>query len=565
MIHCYFFSSGDGPSSFGFSTASQQSTSGFRTIGAKVKNKVHNVLDRLLENSPLIPTFSPESVAASPMLISSRTSECGDPPIESDEGYGISDSGETSRRSTISRMDMVELSRDLEVKNKYPELYQMIIAQRRFGSAENREAAVVVHNTSREASKEDDSKQLLYVEAVELLKRCRRQERQLREMQKSYDNLLSVNKQIKETYVKIYAKAEQEEEYISNILLKRIQKLKNDKETLAQKYEQEEEFLTNDLMRKIKQSFIIMDLNYSIALPMRAKNHRIDTAKHENPRTIHRSAWILPKHPFALLVRESSSHALAPSKNRARPGTAMVSISSTLSLILPIFGAVQLQSERDILEGNVKSEQASVIDSLLTTIRRMESEMAAGRKNMDRMRKEKIDQENALEHEQELLFNTLGKQMDQLNQEKRKMQASLQKAYLNGFIEPDDEVVGSLVNQGESNDNMRMDSGSRGGSEVARLRSHLRRVEHQLAEMREREANKAAQIRQLEDVISTLRKEKNEMSRNIEVAVSRFSTKMDSMTSLIRPDLMGPPCVPQHSSSRHADGNDSEPSSFDLP
>lgn len=40
-------------------------------------------------------------------------------------------------------------------------------------------------------------------------------------MQKSYDNLLSVNKQIKETYVKIYAKAEQEEEYISNILLKR--------------------------------------------------------------------------------------------------------------------------------------------------------------------------------------------------------------------------------------------------------------------------------------------------------------------------------------------------------
>ncbi|VDO20587.1 unnamed protein product [Haemonchus placei] len=438
----------------------------------------------------------PESVAASPMLISSRTSECGDPPIESDEGYGISDSGETSRRSTISRMDMVELSRDLEVKNKYPELYQMIVAQRRFGSTENRDAPIVVHNANRDSSKDDDSKQLLYGEAVELLKRCRKQERQLREMQKSYDNLLSVNKQIKETYVKIYAKAEQEEEYISNILLKRIQKLKNDKETLAQKYEQEEEFLTNDLMRKIKQ-------------------------------------------------------------NRPRSGAAFKSVSSTLSLILPIFGAVQLQSERDVLEGNVKSEQASVIDSLLTTIRRMESEMAAGRKNMDRMRKEKIDQENALEHEQELLFNTLGKQMDQLNQEKRKMQASLQKAYLNGFIEPDDEVVGSLVNQSENNDRGPMDCGNRSGSEVARLRSHLRRVEHQLAEMRERDSNKAAQIRQLEDVISTLRKEKNEMSRNIEVAVSRFSTKMDSMTSLIRPDLMGPPCVPQHTS-RHADGNVSD-------
>lgn len=50
-----------------------------------------------------------------------------------------------------------------------------------------------------------------------------------------------------------HAKAEQEEEFISNMLLKRIQKLKNDKEALALKYEQEEEFLTNDLTRKLSQ------------------------------------------------------------------------------------------------------------------------------------------------------------------------------------------------------------------------------------------------------------------------------------------------------------------------
>lgn len=37
------------------------------------------------------------------------------------------------------------------------------------------------------------------------------------------------------------------------MLLKRIQKLKNDKEALALKYEQEEEFLTNDLTRKLSQ------------------------------------------------------------------------------------------------------------------------------------------------------------------------------------------------------------------------------------------------------------------------------------------------------------------------
>lgn len=35
--------------------------------------------------------------------------------------------------------------------------------------------------------------------------------------------------------------------------MKRIQKLKTDKEQLALKYEQEEEFLINDLMRKLTQ------------------------------------------------------------------------------------------------------------------------------------------------------------------------------------------------------------------------------------------------------------------------------------------------------------------------
>jgi DNA repair exonuclease SbcCD ATPase subunit len=65
--------------------------------------------------------------------------------------------------------------------------------------------------------------------------------------------LEATNRQIRETTVKMQARVEQEEEYISNMLLKRIQKLKNDKESLALKYEQEEEFLTNDLTRKLVQ------------------------------------------------------------------------------------------------------------------------------------------------------------------------------------------------------------------------------------------------------------------------------------------------------------------------
>lgn len=53
------------------------------------------------------------------------------------------------------------------------------------------------------------------------------------------------------------ARAEQEEEFISNTLLKKIQALKKEKEALAMNYEQEEEFLTNDLSRKLHQVCIL--------------------------------------------------------------------------------------------------------------------------------------------------------------------------------------------------------------------------------------------------------------------------------------------------------------------
>lgn len=44
---------------------------------------------------------------------------------------------------------------------------------------------------------------------------------------------------------------------------------------------------------------------------------------------------------------------------------------------------------------------------------------------MEQLRREKVDLENSLEHEQEALFNTLGKRMDQLEAEKRRLQNRL--------------------------------------------------------------------------------------------------------------------------------------------
>lgn len=61
------------------------------------------------------------------------------------------------------------------------------------------------------------------------------------------------NRALRQASVSIQAKAEQEEEFISNTLQKKIHALKKEKETLAHHYEREEEYLTNDLSRKLNQ------------------------------------------------------------------------------------------------------------------------------------------------------------------------------------------------------------------------------------------------------------------------------------------------------------------------
>uniref|UniRef100_A0A915ACX5 Uncharacterized protein n=1 Tax=Parascaris univalens TaxID=6257 RepID=A0A915ACX5_PARUN len=71
------------------------------------------------------------------------------------------------------------------------------------------------------------------------------------------------------------------------------------------------------------------------------------------------------------------------------------------------------------LAGRAKAEQSCVVDTLLVKIRKLEAEINANHVALEQLRREKVDLENALEHEQEQLFNTLGKRMDQLEAEKR--------------------------------------------------------------------------------------------------------------------------------------------------
>ncbi|VDL96970.1 unnamed protein product [Schistocephalus solidus] len=76
------------------------------------------------------------------------------------------------------------------------------------------------------------------------------------QLQRRVDLLQHENRVLKtevETLKLKQAKAEQEEEYISNMLQRRISELKKEKEALALNYEQEEECLTNELNRKLVQ------------------------------------------------------------------------------------------------------------------------------------------------------------------------------------------------------------------------------------------------------------------------------------------------------------------------
>ncbi|CAD5221572.1 unnamed protein product [Bursaphelenchus xylophilus] len=94
---------------------------------------------------------------------------------------------------------------------------------------------------------------LLGKKALDLLYLKNSAESRAEELSNRILALEATNRRMRESNVKMQARVEQEEEYISNMLLKRIQKLKTDKESIALKYEEEEEHLTNDLTRKLSQ------------------------------------------------------------------------------------------------------------------------------------------------------------------------------------------------------------------------------------------------------------------------------------------------------------------------
>ncbi|ORY08433.1 hypothetical protein K493DRAFT_641 [Basidiobolus meristosporus CBS 931.73] len=94
----------------------------------------------------------------------------------------------------------------------------------------------------------------------EYIQRSQDQERSIKrlqfdlEMEIGHVNILRhENQTLKQLTVDMHASAEQEEEYISNKLLKSIAHLKKEKAELLVQVEREEEYLTNTLQRKLSQ------------------------------------------------------------------------------------------------------------------------------------------------------------------------------------------------------------------------------------------------------------------------------------------------------------------------
>ncbi|KAF7722063.1 hypothetical protein EC973_003745 [Apophysomyces ossiformis] len=101
---------------------------------------------------------------------------------------------------------------------------------------------------------------VLRAETKKLHEKCAAQEARIKklefdlEMEQGHVNILRHdNQMLRQMTVNMTALAEQEEEYISNKLLKRISGLKKEKGELLVQVEQEEEYLTNMLQKKLSQ------------------------------------------------------------------------------------------------------------------------------------------------------------------------------------------------------------------------------------------------------------------------------------------------------------------------
>ncbi|CAG8529272.1 8166_t:CDS:2 [Paraglomus occultum] len=154
-----------------------------------------------------------------------------------------------------ARKEKADLEASMEARAKN---FQQTMSQLQINQSNSSESTNTKPSSQSGPSMVDP--QLLKEELNKANEKIRQQESELKklkfeiEMEKGHVNILRHdNQMLRQMTVDMHASAEQEEEYISNKLLKRISGLKKEKGELLVQVEQEEEYLTNTLQRKLNQ------------------------------------------------------------------------------------------------------------------------------------------------------------------------------------------------------------------------------------------------------------------------------------------------------------------------
>ncbi|KAH0518175.1 Coiled-coil domain-containing protein 6 [Microtus ochrogaster] len=232
------------------------------------------------------------------------------------------------------------------------------------------------------------------------------------------------NRDLRKASVTIQARAEQEEEFISNTLFKKIQALQKEKETLAVNYEKEEEFLTNELSRKLMQGDTVW-----LAAYVKAEGKGFGPETLAGTLTCKPSGCLLAfegKRLSCVVHRVTVPYAnsflvVQFSETRICKASMAFELLSVCTRVL----VFQLQHEKAELEQHLEQEQEFQVNKLMKKIKKLENDTISKQLTLEQLRREKIDLENTLEQEQEALVNRLWKRMDKLEAEKRILQEKL--------------------------------------------------------------------------------------------------------------------------------------------
>uniref|UniRef100_A0A8R1I9A8 Uncharacterized protein n=1 Tax=Caenorhabditis japonica TaxID=281687 RepID=A0A8R1I9A8_CAEJA len=284
------------------------------------------------------------SIGPSLSLHSSRNSEAEVGEFEDADGV----------RTVMSSIGISDMIYDTEIQLRYPQFYQFLINEHPtwFEPASVNGAVFKVRYTTPLPENHEKLRQDISYEMLDVVYRFYREKHVTAQLKREKKDLIELNEKLRAEAVQMFTKAEQEEEFISNSLLKKIQKLNQDKDDLVKKYQKDEESLTK-------------------------------------------------------------------------------------SLITTVAKLPDVHAETEKLMADKQAE----IERLRAYCQRAEKSY---QEELKRLRAEKVNNESALEKEQELIINTIGKRMTKMNEEKRNLQLALEHAYLNGYVGYNETVDSAL-------------------------------------------------------------------------------------------------------------------------